>query len=465
MPEMKILSIRRITNDRRHNAFTGACWFKGNLYVAYRQGDMHADDDQGRQIVMRSRDKGITWDTVAVCRGDGDTRDAHLYSDGQRLFAVGFQAGNNSMKSVSGCAFTEDGDRWTTWRAYTDTGEYVLWRPEWYKGRHYCAGYHETHGVHWFESEDGLSWRDIRIVYDSPEEEPNECALEILPDGTATMLMRCEKMGQHPYLCRSCFPFDSWEMQRLEDISLTGPSVWTVNGNVFIGCRWHLTCSDVRDEGGSARHTAIFKVAEGKTILQCVLPSGPRPDHSYMGVARWPENRHRFAISFYSNAIANEDPAIEQWSHPQIYLADILFGAEFIQEMLVSELADTRGIDNAVLPDPEMKTWKFRPVKTGKVQNFIDAHEIIRGRAGTLYFVKDIDIGPVDEITLHLGYDGPVKVWWNKEVVFAGPGTNPAREDMTSVRIRTKHGRNRLAVALDTNGGKAWGIFARYESL
>ena len=31
--------VRRVTNDIRHNAFTGACWFKGNLYLAYRQGD------------------------------------------------------------------------------------------------------------------------------------------------------------------------------------------------------------------------------------------------------------------------------------------------------------------------------------------------------------------------------------------------------------------------------------------
>ena len=85
---MKVLSTRRITNDRRHNAFTGACWFKGDLYVGYRQADIHYHEDSSRVIVQRSRDAGVTWDTVAVLRGYGDTRDAHLYTDGSRLYGV-----------------------------------------------------------------------------------------------------------------------------------------------------------------------------------------------------------------------------------------------------------------------------------------------------------------------------------------------------------------------------------------
>ena len=188
---MKINSIRRITNNRKHNAFTGACWFKGNLYVAYREGDAHVDE-YGRLVVLRSRNKGITWDTVAVCRGEGDTRDAHLYTDGEKLFVVGFQyieKGN----CISGCSYSYDGERWTLWKPYSGTGNFVMWRPQWYKSSYYCAGYTSEGAVHWFESKDGLSWEDKKIIYESPEEEPNECALEILPDGTAIMLMRCEK--------------------------------------------------------------------------------------------------------------------------------------------------------------------------------------------------------------------------------------------------------------------------------
>ena len=324
---MKVLSIRRITRDRRHNAFTGACWFKGNLYVAYRQGDDHVCD-QGRIVVLRSRDTGVTWDTVAVLRGDADTRDAALYTTDERLYAVCFVHRAEGV-GKSGCAVTEDGDHWTPWEAYGGTGTFVLWRPVWHNGRHYCAGYRSTppFGVHWFESEDGRTWDDLRVVHESVDERPNECYLEVLPDGQAMMLMRCEGSPKHPYLCRSRAPFTSWDMQRLEDIVLTGPALWTVGDRVYIGGRWHPSGPGQCPGEDSAAHTAIFRVVDGSTFLLCVLPSGPHPDHSYMGVARWPDTPHRFAISFYGNAVANEDPAIDQWIHPDIYLADVLCGA------------------------------------------------------------------------------------------------------------------------------------------
>lgn len=46
-----------------------------------------------------------------------------------------------------------------------------------------------------------------------------------------------------------------------------------------------------------------------------------------MGVARRPDNSRRFSLSFYSNAVANDDPALDQWIKPDIYVADVLFGS------------------------------------------------------------------------------------------------------------------------------------------
>ena len=240
---MKVLSIRRITNDRRHNAFTGARWFKGELFVAYRQGNDHCGWDwQGRIVVLRSRDVGITWDTVAVLRAHADTRDASLYTDGSRLYAVAAEQRSARAGDVrSGYAVTEDGDQWTSWQPYEGTGSFVLWRPVWHGGKHYCAGFDtkDAAGVHWFESEDGRRWDDVRVVYQSKEEDPNECYLEILPDGTATMLMRCDGHPlKHPYLCRSQYPFTTWDMQQLQDIRMTGPALWTVDGRIYICARW-----------------------------------------------------------------------------------------------------------------------------------------------------------------------------------------------------------------------------------
>jgi hypothetical protein len=52
-------------------------------------------------------------------------------------------------------------------------------------------------------------------------------------------------------------------------------------------------------------------------------------------------------------------------------------------------------------------------------------------------------------------------VWVNGEQVFTGPGTNPARPDEVAVYADFQPGANQLLIALDSNGGKAWGIYAR----
>ena len=92
-----------------------------------------------------------------------------------------------------------------------------------------------------------------------------------------------------------------------------------------------------------------------------------------------------------------------------------------------------------------------------------NAGDVIGERGGLIYFVKDIEVGPWDLVDVHLGYDGPVKVWWNGQEVFAGPGSSPAVQDTTSLHLVSKHGTNRLALALETRGGQARGIYARWE--
>ena len=124
----------------------------------------------------------------------------------------------------------------------------------------------------------------------------NECYLEILPDGTATMLMRCESGLKKPKLCHSQHPFEKWDMQQLE-VSVTGPACWTVDGRVYIPGRWDQIDIRIHEEEDHAAHTGIFRVIDGECFLICVLPSGPHPDNSYMGVARRPDNSHRFSLS------------------------------------------------------------------------------------------------------------------------------------------------------------------------
>lgn len=137
------------------------------------------------------------------------------------------------------------------------------------------------------------------------------------------------------------------------------------------------------------------------------------------------------------------------------------FPPSTIEKWKFSDVQSIR-LREACCPDPaddRLQWWDIRCLGNG----FVDAHNRIGERPGVVYFVTDVDVGPYDRGNLYLGYDGPVIVWLNGKKYFEGPGDNPAEPDKTTIGVDLKHGQNRLAIALDTHEGKAWGIFARYE--
>jgi hypothetical protein len=455
---MKVNAIRRITNDSNHNAFTGACFFKGALFVAFRQGDSHADE-QGRIIVMRSRDEGVSFDTVYVARGTGDTRDANLYTDGQTLFCNAFTATPAGIRS--GACTTQDGLIWTSYREYKGTDFWRLWRPVYFQGTHYCPAC-DQNVIGWFESKDGFDWKVTRVIYDVTQERPNEAVLAIKPNGEAAILLRREHASKRPLLLTGAAPFTAWKHRELE-IPLVGPMAWWVNDDLWISGRWMPR--------PKTAHLAVFKVgpidSAAQPEFEMVFPSGPEFDCSYMAAAAHPSHKGRFFMSFYSNALAHENPAISQWHHPDIYVADVLFGGSYIQDWRVSDLQYLPGLHAASYPAEKTLTgWHdVKALDAEKIAaGFVSAKSIINKTPGVVYFVSDIEVGPRDTGTLFLGYDGPVRVWLNGTEVFSGNGSNPAVPDKTVVAVKFKHGTNRLAIALDTNHGKANGIFARFEA-
>jgi len=68
------------------------------------------------------------------------------------------------------------------------------------------------------------------------------------------------------------------------------------------------------------------------------------------------------------------------------------------------------------------------------------------------------------DLSLSLGYDGPVAVWVNGKRIFADPqGNNPAVPDEKQVRYIASQGEHEVLVALSSNNHHAWGIFLRFE--
>lgn len=465
---MIIRSIRRITADSFHNAFTGAAWFQGALYVGYRQGDAHVCD-QGRLVVQRSRDGGVHFDTVTVARSDLDTRDAQLYAVGdRRLHLVGFEGTAAGMTRTrrSGTSWTENGLNWSPWTPYTGADGWVMWKPRWFQGRHYCPAYGRDPDtgrfvVAWFESDDGLAWSKQGVLCD----DGNEAAVDFKADGAAAMLVRSgSEIG--PMLARATPPYRQWDWVTL-DLVMNNPMLWFVGNDLYIGGRWSPQA------GANVSQLALFKIVNDQPELQFVMPSGPGFDCAYMSVAPWPGNRHRFAMAYYSNHIAPDDPAVNQWNHPDIFVADVVFDAPFIRLWRVSDLQPLpAGLEALTPPDPDRSDlgWETREAMPGAGSEyvppdaFVDAHDRIGGRPGVVYFAGEFDGGDGREGMLHLGCDGPIRVWLNDALVFQGPGSNPAKVDAHSVPVKPRPGRNRLMIVLDSNHGKAWGIMARFEA-
>lgn len=463
---MNVKSIRRITDDGCHNAFTGCCWFKGSLYVAYRQGKAHADPT-GKIVVLRSDDQGKHFENVGVFRKSSDARDPHLYTDGERLFVVGFEAG---IERSSFTSYTLDGRNWSYWTKMNGTDGFILWRPQFSSGRYYCAGYGEFEGgktstVAWFESSDGINWERKYDIHKG-KDVPTECYLDFKKDRTAVMLMRCDDRSKKPYLCTSKFPYIKWNMVRL-DIPLLGPCLWLVEDEIWISGRWFLH-PDIT-------HVGVFRIKKNKPELRLVLPSGPGFDLSYMGVAKDPENPLRFFLSYYSGHTATSDSDVEQFSHPDIYLVEAIFDygkKDFIIDWMVSDVQDI-SIEDVKCPDVNDKRLNWKKLK-GYTEadmkkrgihpsaiGFVEAKRIIKEKDGVIFFSTKVETGPLDSANLYLGYDGPCVVWFNGEKVFSGPGKNPAIADQSCVKVRPRHGTNTITIALYTNKGRAEGIFCR----
>jgi hypothetical protein len=312
--------------------------------------------------------------------------------------------------------------------------------------------------VAWFESPDGTNWQKKHVIHRGADA-PSECFLQFKPDGTAVMLVRRDAGTQKPILMTARPPYERWEKTEL-DVQLSAPALWLNEEEVWITGRWFPSAGHA--------HVGVFRVEKGKPVLEVVLPSGPGFDCSYVGIARHPHNPRRYFLSYYSNHDAPADPAISQWDHPGIYLADVMFDAPCIQEWRVSRLFEDQRLGSAADPDPAAAAFGWEDVRAGAQpgeENFVNVFGRIQGRAGVIYLTTSFDVGPTDRGSVHLGYDGPVRVWLNGKRIFEGPGNNPAIPDKTSLPVEFRHGVNRLAVALDTNGGKAWGIYGRFEAV
>jgi hypothetical protein len=105
-------------------------------------------------------------------------------------------------------------------------------------------------------------------------------------------------------------------------------------------------------------------------------------------------------------------------------------------------------------------------VKTYARNNFINEHTAWVERKGHAYFAAEIELPEPMRLEFRIGYDGPIRLWLDDAVFFENlTGSNPAVVDKSSKTGDVPAGRHRITVAMDINGGLAWGFYLRFRRM
>jgi hypothetical protein len=306
--EPEIVSVVKIWDQGRHNAFTDLIRWKDHWYCTFREAAAHVGGD-GKLRVLESID-GEQWKPCALLAEEGiDLRDPKLsITPDDRLMIV---AGGSVYegKTLKGrqprVAFSKDGREWTPTQRVLTEGEW-LWRVTWHQGKAYGISYDaserstpaakeaaktgkvEPGPADWklklVVSNDGMKY-DLVTHLDVPGH-PNESTLRFLPDGEMVAMVRREGGNTFGWIGRSKPPYTEWSWKETKH-RFGGPNFIQLPS----GALWAAG----RSYPGGAKTMLARMTADGEYEPALTLPSGG--DTSYPGLV-WHDNL--LWMSYYS---------------------------------------------------------------------------------------------------------------------------------------------------------------------
>lgn len=292
----ELVSVEKIWDAGRHNAFTDLIRFRDRWFCVFREALDHVGGD-GRIRVITSAD-GSQWQSAALVAEEGiDLRDPKLSitPDGRLMIVAGgsVYAGTRTlMGRQPRVAFSSDGYQWTSPVRVLKEGEW-LWRVTWHEGRAYGVSYNTTAGQpdsgnEWFvslyASDDGVDWKLVAPL--EVPERANETTLRFLADGTLMALVRREKGNTMGWIGTSRPPYRQWKFNEIGH-RLGGPNfIQLPDGSLWAGSRSY--------PGGAKTVLARMTADSYEPVL--TLPSGG--DNSYPGLV-WHEGL--LWMSYYSS--------------------------------------------------------------------------------------------------------------------------------------------------------------------
>src|SRR5437870_6019997 len=143
----QLVSVVKIWDQGRHNAFTDLVRWRGKWYCTFREADAHVGGD-GKLRALESAD-GKAWAPVGLVAEEGiDLRDPHLSvtPDDRLMVVAGGSVYRGTTKLIGRqprVAFSKDGRAWTAPQRVLAEGDW-LWRVTWHDGRCYGVSYNAS---------------------------------------------------------------------------------------------------------------------------------------------------------------------------------------------------------------------------------------------------------------------------------------------------------------------------------
>lgn len=307
--EPKVVSLARIWDQGRHNAFTDLIRWKDRWYCTFREADAHVGGD-GLIRVLTSTD-GAKWESAAGITEKGvDLRDPKLSitPDGRLMIVAGGSVyeGKTLKGRQPRTMFSNDGVHWTAPKRVLAEGDW-LWRVSWHDKVCYGVSYstqanstkpasdstrnnsEDSPGTEWslklVASKDGVQF-DLITTLEVPGR-PNETTVRFLPDGEMVALVRREAGNKRGWIGRSQPPYKTWNWSETNH-QIGGPN--------FIQTPDGMLWASGRSYPGGAQTVLATMTPAGNYEPVLTLKSGG--DTSYPGMV-WYDNL--LWLSYYSS--------------------------------------------------------------------------------------------------------------------------------------------------------------------
>lgn len=332
-----VLETWAVTNDDLHNSNTDMIEWRDAFYLSYVSSPYHFGNDDSIMHVIRSFDKGKTWEEIVTFNPPGeDIRDPKFAIIGERLFLYALK--NTSFVAepyISVYSYSEDGLTWTEFENVPDLDGWLFWRPKTKdEETFYNAAYWWEHGKSvLLKSKDGINWEIVSQIYEGGRNDETE--IQFLPDGRLLATARLEyanfadgafgdKRGA-TLITVSDPPYETWtELTQSRVARLDGPYLFTYKERVYAIGRYQPDLGKsgmLTDQGSilSRKRTAIYEVRQDGLAYLSDLPSNG--DTSYVGMVM--DGDFVYA-TYYTSPLNHDFPwIIGMFSASEIHMAKV----------------------------------------------------------------------------------------------------------------------------------------------